>query len=107
MTDLVEIVRYVKPHALFGLTGGGTKFTQIVVEEMCCHCSQPLIFPLSNPTSQSEVTAENAYRWSKGKCLFASGSPFDPVDYDGKTYISGQANNVLIFPGRPYPSVEP
>jgi len=105
MTNLVEIVRHVKPHALFGLTGAGPAFTEEVVTEMCRHCERPLIFPLSNPTSQAEISAENAYNWSKGKCLFAAGSPFRPVEYNGRTYIPGQANNVFIFPGVGFGSV--
>lgn len=99
MKDLVEIIKYVKPHALFGLTGAGPAFGEDVVQEMCRHCDRPLIFPLSNPTSQAEISAENAYKWSKGKCLFAAGSPFPPVEYEGTTFTPGQANNVFIFPG--------
>ena len=72
---------------------------QEVVEELCQHVKQPLIFPLSNPTSQCEISAEDAYSFSKGKCVFAAGSPFDPVEYDGKKLYPGQANNVLCFPG--------
>ena len=60
---------------------------------------QPLIFPLSNPTSQCEISAEDAYKFSKGQCVFAAGSPFGPVEHEGKTLYPGQANNVLCFPG--------
>jgi len=74
-------------------------FTQDVVEAMCQSTARPLIFPLSNPTSKAELTADNAYTWSDGKCIFAAGSPFEPVTYNGKTYIPGQGNNVFIFPG--------
>lgn len=71
--DLVEIIKYVKPHALIGLTGGGPAFDEVVVKALCESCEQPLIFPLSNPTEKAEITAENAFQWSGGKCLFGSG----------------------------------
>ena len=67
-------MKHVKPHALIGLTGGGPAFDQDVIEALCATCERPLIFPLSNPTEKAEITAENAYKWSKGKCLFASGA---------------------------------
>ena len=101
MSDLVEIVRHAKPHALIGLSGSGPSFSEEVVREMCRHCDRPVIFPLSNPTSQAEISAENAYNWSEGKCLFAAGSPFSPVEVNGRIYTPGQANNVFIFPGTP------
>ncbi|KAK9812749.1 hypothetical protein WJX72_002964 [[Myrmecia] bisecta] len=97
--DLKEIIAHVKPHALIGLTGAGPSFDKDVVEEMCKHVERPLIFPLSNPTSKAEITAEHAYEWSGGKAIFASGSPFDPYKYQGKVLEPGQANNVFIFPG--------
>lgn len=105
MKDLVEIVKHVKPHAVVGLTGGGEAWGQEMIEEMCKHVEKPLVFPLSNPTSQAEITAENAYKYSKGKCIFAGGSPFDPVEYEGKKLVPGQANNVFIFPGVGFGSV--
>eukprot|EP00891_Asterochloris_glomerata_P000944 jgi/Astpho2/944/Aster-00780 len=98
MKDLAKIVAHVKPHALIGLTGGGPAWGQDVIEEMSKHVERPLIFPLSNPTDKAEITAENAYEWSKGKGVVASGSPFEPYEYKGKKLIPGQANNVFIFP---------
>lgn len=99
MKTLAEVVQHVKPNVLIGLAGAGPAFEQDLVEELCKHHERPMLFPLSNPTSQAEITAEDAYKWSKGKCIFASGSPFDPVEVNGKTITPGQANNVLIFPG--------
>jgi len=99
MKNLLDVLKHVKPHALFGLSGSGPAFFQEHVEEVCKHVKTPLLFPLSNPTSKAEITAEDAYAWSDGKCIFAAGSPFAPVEYKGKTYIPGQGNNVFIFPG--------
>ncbi|GBG82530.1 hypothetical protein CBR_g34906 [Chara braunii] len=98
-TTLVDIIAKVKPTALLGLSGNPGVFTKEVVEEMCkCH-PRPAIFPLSNPTSKAELTATNAIEWSKGQAIFAAGSPFGPVQYNGKTYVPGQGNNMFIFPG--------
>ena len=97
--DLGELIQRVKPHALFGLSGFGPVFTREHIELMCEHIGKPIVFPLSNPTSKAEITAQDAYTWSKGKCLFAAGSPFAPVTIEGNTYIPGQGNNMFIFPG--------
>ncbi|XP_030530666.1 NADP-dependent malic enzyme isoform X2 [Rhodamnia argentea] len=96
---LLDAVKAIKPTVLIGSSGMGKTFTQEVVETMASLNEKPIIFALSNPTSQSECTAEEAYTWSQGRAIFASGSPFDPVNYDGKTYVPGQANNAYIFPG--------
>ncbi|BAD87057.1 putative NADP-dependent malic protein [Oryza sativa Japonica Group] len=97
--NLLDAVKTIKPTVLIGTSGKGQTFTQEVVEAISSFNERPVIFALSNPTSQSECTAEQAYTWSKGRAVFASGSPFDPVEYDGKIYVPGQANNAYIFPG--------
>ncbi|KAM0933657.1 putative malate dehydrogenase (oxaloacetate-decarboxylating) (NADP(+)) [Dioscorea sansibarensis] len=97
--NLLDAVKAIKPTVLIGSSGVGRTFTQEVVEAMASFNEKPLILALSNPTSQSECTAEQAYTWSKGRAIFASGSPFDPVEYEGKVFVPGQANNAYIFPG--------
>ncbi|KFK25427.1 hypothetical protein AALP_AA8G113600 [Arabis alpina] len=97
--DLIGAVNAIKPTVLIGTSGVGQTFTQEVVEAMATNNEKPLILALSNPTSQAECTAEQAYTWTKGRAIFGSGSPFDPVEYEGKTYLPGQANNCYIFPG--------
>lgn len=97
--DLVDAVKAIKPTVLIGSSGAGKTFTREVIEAMASLNEKPVILALSNPTSQSECTAEEAYSWSKGQVIFASGSPFGPIEYEGKTYVSGQANNAYIFPG--------
>ncbi|OMO70971.1 Malic oxidoreductase [Corchorus capsularis] len=97
--NLVDAVNAIKPTVLIGTSGVGRTFTKDVVESMAALNDKPIIFSLSNPTSQSECTAEEAYTWSKGRAIFASGSPFDPVEYEGKVFVPGQANNAYIFPG--------
>jgi len=96
---LQQIIEDLKPTALIGAAGRGRLFTQPIIEMMARLNSHPLIFALSNPTSKAECTAEEAYRWSGGRAIFASGSPFDPVQIDGRTFIPGQGNNAYIFPG--------
>ena len=95
----LEALDHVKPTILIGATGRPGTFTAQAVEKMASHNETPVIFALSNPTSNAECTAEEAYRWSGGRAVFASGSPFSPVEVDGRLRRPGQGNNAYIFPG--------
>jgi len=97
--DFVSAVKSLKPTAIIGVGATPQTFTQEVIETMARLNDRPIIFALSNPTSKAECTAKQAYAWSGGRALFASGSPFDPVDLDGKHYVPRQGNNSYIFPG--------
>jgi len=97
--DFVSAVKSLKPTAIIGVGATPQTFTREVIETMARLNDRPIIFALSNPTSKAECTAEQAYAWSGGRALFASGSPFDPVDLDGKHYVPRQGNNSYIFPG--------
>jgi len=97
--NLLAVIKSAKPTILVGVSGQGQSFTKDVVQEMLNYSEQPIIFALSNPTSKSECSAEQAYHWTDGKAIFASGSPFDPVRMKGKIYVPGQGNNMFIFPG--------
>jgi malate dehydrogenase (oxaloacetate-decarboxylating)(NADP+) len=97
--DFLTAIKTLKPTAIVGVAAVGGTFTQEVLEEMARINERPIVFALSNPTSQAECNAEEAYRWTKGRALFACGSPFDPVKYEGKTYVARQGNNSYIFPG--------
>ncbi|XP_051119251.1 NADP-dependent malic enzyme, chloroplastic-like [Andrographis paniculata] len=99
VATLLDAVKAIKPTVLIGSSGAGRTFTKEVIESMSSLNEKPVILALSNPTSQSECTAEEAYTWSQGRAIFASGSPFSPVEYNGKFYVSGQANNAYVFPG--------
>jgi malate dehydrogenase (oxaloacetate-decarboxylating)(NADP+) len=99
MTDLLDVVSYVKPTALMGLSTIKGAFTEAIIRRMASQTPRPIIFPLSNPVGLSECTFSEALRASGGSVLFASGSPFPPEDFGGKMREPGQGNNMYIFPG--------
>jgi len=95
----VAAIDAIKPHVLIGATGAPGTFTQAAVERMSAHHDSPVLFALSNPTSKAECTAEQAYAWSRGRAVFASGSPFGTVIFEGREFRPGQGNNAYVFPG--------
>ena len=99
VTSLVAAIEKVRPTALIGVSGVGRSFTEDVLAAMAAINKKPVIFALSNPTSKAECTAEEAYLHTGGRAIFASGSPFKSVEYQGRTLHPGQGNNVYIFPG--------
>lgn len=96
---LAEVVRRVHPTILIGTSTRHGAFGQAIVEEMAAHVARPVILPMSNPTHLAEAVPADLIRWTEGRALVATGSPFDPVSHDGVTYEIGQANNALVFPG--------
>jgi malate dehydrogenase (oxaloacetate-decarboxylating) len=96
---LAEVVRRVHPTILIGTSTRAGAFTEPVIRDMAAHCARPVILPMSNPTPLSEAVPGDLIRWTDGRALVATGSPFPPVDYRGVRYVIGQANNALIFPG--------
>ena len=99
LTDLLEVVKTVKPTILVGTSTQPSTFTKEVVEAMCENTERPVIFPLSNPTKLAEATAKDLIEWSNGKAFVATGIPSDDIEYNGVKYVIGQANNALIYPG--------
>ena len=99
LTDTVAIVEAVRPTVLIGVSGKPGVFSRAVLEAAARQSARPIVFALSNPTSLVECTAEEAYRWTEGRAIFASGSPFDPVSLFGRRFVPGQGNNSYIFPG--------
>ena len=99
LTDLLEVVKTVKPTILVGTSTQPNTFTKEIVEAMCENTERPMIFPLSNPTKLAEASAKDLIEWSDGKAFVATGIPADTVSYKGVDYVIGQANNAMIYPG--------
>ncbi|MDW8509432.1 malolactic enzyme [Streptococcus mutans] len=99
LTDLLQVVKTVKPTILVGTSTNLGAFTKEVVEAMCENTERPVIFPISNPTKLAEASAQDLITWSDGKAFVATGIPADTVSYKGVDYVIGQANNALIYPG--------
>ncbi|KAK6520022.1 NAD-dependent malic enzyme, mitochondrial [Arthrobotrys conoides] len=97
--SLVQVIQKVKPHILIGTSTHKGAFTEDVVKEMSKHVERPIIFPLSNPTKLVEGQPEDIYKWSSGKALIATGSPFKPVEFEGNKYVVAECNNAMIYPG--------
>ncbi|MEK4666137.1 NAD-dependent malic enzyme [Niallia sp. FSL R7-0271] len=96
---LMEVVKRVKPTILIGTSGQAGAFTEEIVKEMAKHVERPIIMPMSNPTHLAEAIPEDLIKWTDGKALIATGSPFDNVEYNGVSYEIGQSNNAFVFPG--------
>ncbi|MEI4830671.1 NAD-dependent malic enzyme [Bacillus sp. FJAT-53711] len=96
---LAEVVKHVQPTILIGTSTVAGAFTEEIVKEMAAHVERPIILPMSNPTPLAEAKPVDLISWTEGRALVATGSPFDPVTYNGVTYVIGQSNNALIFPG--------
>jgi malate dehydrogenase (oxaloacetate-decarboxylating)(NADP+) len=99
LDDFLTAIRTLRPTAIIGVAAVGGAFTPEVLKAMAEINERPIVFALSNPTSKAECSAEEAYRYTEGRALFACGSPYDPVQLDGKTFVPRQGNNSYIFPG--------
>src|ERR1700722_7954554 len=97
--DLAEVVRQVRPTMLIGASTAAGAFTEDIIREMAKHCERPIIFPLSNPAPMAEATPADLISWTEGRALIATGSAFQPVTYRGVTYVIGQVNNAMLYPG--------
>lgn len=96
---LLDVVKNAKPSVLIGVSGQPGLFTEEVIRTLAQHCERPIILPLSNPTSRVEAVPADIIKWTEGRALIATGSPFEPVEYEGKTFNISQCNNSYIFPG--------
>lgn len=99
MISLLDVIQHVKPSVLIGVSGQPGLFTEEVIRTLAKHCEHPIILPLSNPTSRVEAIPSDIIRWTEGRALIATGSPFEPVEYEGKIFNISQCNNSYIFPG--------
>ncbi|PFF60928.1 NAD-dependent malic enzyme [Bacillus thuringiensis] len=99
MIGLAEVVKHVKPTILIGTSTVAGAFKEEIIKEMASHVERPIILPMSNPTPLAEAKPADVIEWTEGRALVATGSPFEPVTYNGVTYVIGQSNNALIFPG--------
>mmetsp|Transcript_42799 Transcript_42799/g.103532 ORF Transcript_42799/g.103532 Transcript_42799/m.103532 type:complete len:645 (+) Transcript_42799:153-2087(+) len=98
--SMLDVAKKHKPTIVLGVTAVGGLFNEEFIREVAANVERPIIFPLSNPTTKAECTAEQAFEWTDGRCIFASGSPFDPVEMEsGETYYTSQCNNMYVFPG--------
>jgi malate dehydrogenase (oxaloacetate-decarboxylating) len=97
-TSLADVVHHARPTVLMGATGEPGVFTEAIIREMAAHTERPIVFPMSNPTSRAEAIPEDLLKWTDGRALVATGSPFAPVSHGGRTHVIAQSNNSYIFP---------